>query len=61
MRDQIPEFGLVKIVKDNLKEGLSQLLYLMNIYTMDKLVEECRRAERNIFKRYKDRATQKSK
>lgn len=53
MRDQIPEFELVRIVKDNLKEGLSQLLFPININSMDRLVDECWRAKKNVAKRQK--------
>lgn len=51
MRVQIPEYELVRIVKDNLKDGLSQLVFPKDINSMDELLEECKRAERNIVKR----------
>ncbi|KAI8116446.1 hypothetical protein CVS40_11482 [Lucilia cuprina] len=49
MRFHIDESELVKIIKDNLKEGLSQLLFPIRIENLENL-EECKRAERNIAK-----------
>ncbi|XP_075151748.1 uncharacterized protein LOC142225820 [Haematobia irritans] len=51
MRVSIPENELVKMVKDNLKDGLSQLIFPMYIMDMNHLLDECRRAERNLSKR----------
>lgn len=51
MRVPIPELEIVRIIKDNLKEGLVQLIYARNIESIDVLIEECRRAEANISKR----------
>lgn len=51
MRNSIPEKELVMMVKDNLKDGLSQLIYPINILDMDQLLCECKRAERNLAKR----------
>lgn len=48
----VKEFrSFVQIVKDNLKESLVQLVYPKNIETINELIEECKRAERNISKR----------
>lgn len=55
MRMKIPEYELVRTIKDNLKEGLVQLIYPKDIDTMDELLEECKRAERNISKRNANR------
>lgn len=51
MRFQVPEDELVRIIKDNLKDGISQLVFSMDIHTISQLLEECRRAECNIAKR----------
>lgn len=51
MRVQIQEYEIVHIMKDNLKDGLVQLIFPKNIETIDELSEECKRAERNIAKR----------
>lgn len=51
MRLHVDEAELVKIVKDNLKDGLAQLVFPITIYNFDHLLEECKRAERNISKR----------
>ena len=51
MRVHVDESELVKIVKDNLKDGLAQLVFPIRIETLDQLLEECKRAERNIAKR----------
>lgn len=51
LRFSIPEYELVRLVKDNLKDGVTQLIFPMEISTMDQLLEECRRAERNLAKR----------
>ncbi|KAI8119581.1 hypothetical protein CVS40_8859 [Lucilia cuprina] len=47
----VREDELVRIVKDNLKDGIYQLIYPIPINTFDHLLEECRRAERNLSKR----------
>lgn len=51
MRVQIHEYEIVRIIKDNLKDGLMQLVYPKDIETIEELLEECKRAERNIAKR----------
>lgn len=51
MRVHVDETELVKIVKDNLKDGLAQLVFPIRIFSLDHLLEECKRAERNIAKR----------
>lgn len=51
MRVHVAESELVKIVKDNLKDGISQLVFPIRIENLDHLLEECKRAERNIAKR----------
>ncbi|KAI8124549.1 hypothetical protein CVS40_4887 [Lucilia cuprina] len=51
LKVRIPEYELVRLVKDNLKEGVTQLIFPMEISSLDHLLEECRRAERNIAKR----------
>ena len=51
MRNRIAEYELVRIAKQNLKEGLYQLLFPMSISNMDQLLEEGKRAERNLAKR----------
>lgn len=51
MRIAIPERELVMMVKDNLKDGLSQLIYPINIMDLDQLLCECKRAEGNLAKR----------
>lgn len=58
MRIQIPEHEIVRMIKDNLKDGLVQLVYPKEIETIDVLLEECRRAERNIAKRSSHRQQQ---
>lgn len=55
MRVHVLESELVKIVKDNLKDGLAQLIFPIRIENLDHLLEECKRAERNIAKRYSHR------
>lgn len=51
MRIHVAEYELVRIVKDNLKDGLAQLIFPIKIDSLDQLLEECKRAERNISKR----------
>lgn len=51
LRIAIPEYELVRMVKENLKDGVAQLVFPMDIGSMDQLLEECRRAERNVAKR----------
>lgn len=58
MRVPIPEFEIVRIAKDNLKEGLVQLIYAKNIESIDDLIEECRRPEVTISKRVSYRQQQ---
>lgn len=54
MKAPIPEIELVIIVKENLKDNIVQLVYPMRIIDIDHLIEECKRAERNILKRRSD-------
>lgn len=51
MRMHIPEYELVRTIKDNLKDGLLQLVFPMDIQTTEELAEVCRRAERSLAKR----------
>ena len=51
MRNRISELELVRIAKQNLKDGLYQLIFPMAIHNMDQLFEEGKRAERNLAKR----------
>lgn len=55
LKRSINEEELVRIVKDNLKDGIYQLIYPIPIRTFDQLLDECRRAERNISKRSNQR------
>ena len=50
LKNEIPESELVRIVKDNLNSSLSSLLFPMRIYCMEQLLDEGRRAERNLEK-----------
>ena len=58
MRSQIHEYELVRIIKDNLKDGLAQLIFPIEIENVDELLFECKRAERNIAKRAMNRPQQ---
>lgn len=58
MRIPIPEFEIVRIIKDNLKDGLVQLIYAKNIDSIDDLLEECKRAEVTMSKRLSFRQQQ---
>lgn len=51
MRTPIPDFEIVQIIKDNLKDGLVQLIYAKSINSIDDLIEECKRAEVTLSKR----------
>ena len=51
---RIPEHELVRIPKQNLKDGLYQLVFPMSISNRDQLLEEGKRAERNLAKRSSD-------
>ena len=50
LKNEIPESELVRIVKDNLNSSLSPLLFPMKIYCMEQLLDEGKRAERNLEK-----------
>lgn len=54
MRTPIPELDFVRIVKENLKDSVMQLVYPMKMVCIDQLTEECKRAEKNILKRRQD-------
>lgn len=60
MRIQLQEYEIVRMIKDNLKEGLIQLIYPKNVGTIEELLEECKRAERNIAKRISYRQQQQN-
>lgn len=51
MRSPISEHELVRTVKENLKDGLFQLVFPMEIHSIEELSEVCKRAERNVAKR----------
>lgn len=51
MRIQLPEYEIIRTIKDNLKEGLVQLIFSKDVQTIEELLEECKRAERSLAKR----------
>lgn len=54
MKNPTPERDFVKMVKENLKDNILQLVYPMKIVCIEQLVKESKRAEQNILKRRQD-------
>lgn len=51
LRMELPEFEMIRILKRNLRQGLAQIIYPMNIYTVEQLRDECKEVEKNILRR----------
>lgn len=46
LRNQIPEYEMVRLVKGNLRESLAKLVYPIAVYSVEQLRMECKEVER---------------
>lgn len=51
LRTELPDFEMIRILKRNLRHGLAQIVYPMNIYTVEQLRDECKQVEKNFLRR----------
>ena len=53
-----PEISLIRIIKRNLRDGISRIVYPMSIYSIDQLRHECFQIEQNFPRRDRMPTTQ---
>lgn len=51
LRTPLPEYEMIRIIKRNLRTNIAQIVYPMNLYTVEQLRDVCREVERNFLRR----------
>lgn len=51
LRVQLPDWEMIRIIKRNLRQNLAQIVYPIQVNSMEQLRDECREVERNFIKR----------
>lgn len=51
LRTPLPEYEMLRIIKRNLRTNIAQIVYPMNIYTVEQLRDVCKEVERNFLRR----------
>lgn len=54
LRNPVDERDLMKIIKKNLRDNLSKLIYPMTIYSLDHLRDECIEAEIHFYQQHRN-------
>lgn len=51
LRTQLPENEVIRIIKRNLRQNISQILYPMKLYSVEQLRDECKEVEKMYIRR----------
>lgn len=57
LRNPLPEYEVVRIIKRNLRQNISQIVYPIQVFSVEHLRNECKEVERNYFRKEHNNTT----
>ncbi|KAI8119862.1 hypothetical protein CVS40_8795 [Lucilia cuprina] len=51
LRNPLPEYEIIRIIKRNLRQNISQIVYSVQVFSVEQLRDTCKEVERNYFRK----------